>query len=224
MDCHLSDTENFYLIGFFKEPNFGSFYEQLFKHHGYCLWDDEEYEFMQNMRENWPHCCTSSGLEDEKGNILYFDKKPLPDAEVMLGLYTDDRCSVDYTGKKSVKTVVTYYEANYKAEVDEDEGSRDQKRRQNLDVGSLVTYMDEWNKGMATYKQCQPCKAHTIDYAREKSSDDQYFQSKYGSVFYYYKRDDDYYLYDDDGGNNQDDYSSDDSNGNFLCEDDAGYS
>lgn len=41
MDCHLKDT-HFKLLGFFKEPNYHEWMEQLFKHQGVCLWTNEE--------------------------------------------------------------------------------------------------------------------------------------------------------------------------------------
>jgi len=219
MDCHSQDSDHFYLLGFFKEPNFAQFYEQLFKHQGVCLWEEEEYEFMQNMRENWPRCCTASGYE-EQGNILYFDKKPLSNADVTLGLYTDERCSVDYTGKTTIETVVTYYESYVKAQQDDDdEQSGDRGHRQEVDVASLVTYISEWNSGMEIYKQCQPCKAYNMEY--ESPTDDAYWKEKYGNYWYYYKRNGEWNYDDDNQG--EDDYSNDDSGGNFKCEDDAGY-
>lgn len=220
MDCHKQNSENFYLLGFFKEPNFASFYEQLFKHQGVCIWEDEEYEFMQNMRENWPRCCTASGYE-ENGSILYFDKKPLSNAQVTLGLYTDSRCSIDYTGKTPLMTVVNYYETYVKGQnQDQQDGEDEHRHREEVDVASLVTYIDDWNKGMKIYHTCQPCKAYTIDY--ESNGDDQYWNNKYNGNWYYYQRNGNW-NYDDDNNGHEDDYSQDDSQGNFLCEDDAGY-
>lgn len=162
-----------------------------------------------------------SGYEDEDGNTLYIDMKPLPNADVDIGLYTDDRCSVDYMGKIELETVVDYYEANVKYQnnqyqKDEHRHSHD---KEDLRMTNLVKYMDHWNAGMDIYKQCQPCKAYSIDY--QNPTDDSYWKNKYGSYWYYYKKNGEWNYDDDDDGEN--DYSNDDSKGNFLCEDDAGY-
>jgi hypothetical protein len=82
MDCHHRRT-SWKLVGVYKESDgFDDWSEQLFKHHGYCLWNDQEdasqqqdasssdnshsrdneqasstgssdYEFMQNEQETW---------------------------------------------------------------------------------------------------------------------------------------------------------------------------
>ena len=58
MDCHEPNT-HFKLLGVFKENDgLYDFAEQLFKHHGYCVWDDDGYDFMSGYRENWPTGCT----------------------------------------------------------------------------------------------------------------------------------------------------------------------
>ena len=97
MDCHLKNT-HFKLLGFFKEPNYHEWMEQLFKHQGVCLWNDGEYSFMDTDRYLWPCYCTSTGQMDEDGNLLYYDTKPMAEGRIGLGLYTDSRCKYDYTG------------------------------------------------------------------------------------------------------------------------------
>ena len=53
MDCHEPDT-NWSVLGFFKHRNYDDWMEQLFKHEGMCVWNDEEYAFMKNARKAWP--------------------------------------------------------------------------------------------------------------------------------------------------------------------------
>ena len=50
MDCHEPDT-HFDLLGYFKEPSYATWMEQLFKHEGMCVWTDEEYNFMQEGKK-----------------------------------------------------------------------------------------------------------------------------------------------------------------------------
>ncbi|KAL7560769.1 hypothetical protein ACA910_005336 [Epithemia clementina (nom. ined.)] len=151
MDCHLQGSNHFKLLGFFKEPNFAQFYEQLFKHAGICLWDEDTYDFMQTMREVWPSGCTNSGVTD--GNdLLYFDVKPIGNADLSIGLYTDERCSVDYQGQENTADVLAAYSSNNGNNNDHDENS--------MTIGDLYYYMDYWNSAMASFKLCQPCKSY----------------------------------------------------------------
>ena len=229
MDCHLQGSDHFRLLGFFKEPNFAQFYEQLFKHQGICVWDDDTYEFMQTMRELWPQGCTNTGVTDNHGNYLYFDVKPLSNADINVGLYTDARCSVDYTGNEDISDILSMYQ-----------GYRNENNQGgDLELADLVYYIDYWNQAMQMYKQCQPCKAYNlyaeyeeVNQCQEVEKNDDYYKTMYGHYWYYYEHygepDDDYYqaLYNNIYGeceDYEDDYSNDDSQGHFTCEDDAGY-
>ncbi|KAL7560767.1 hypothetical protein ACA910_005335 [Epithemia clementina (nom. ined.)] len=228
MDCHLQGSNHFKLLGFFKEPNFAQFYEQLFKHSAICLWDEDTYDFMQTMREVWPSGCTNSGVTDGK-NTLYFDVKPKDNADLTIGLYTDARCSVDYQGQEETADVLAAY------------SGYGNNNGNSMTVGDLYYYMDYWNSAMASFKQCQPCKSYDLsaeyeepEYCEEVEKTDDYYKSMYGHYWYYYKKygepGDDYYLnkyvslYGKcEGEDKEDDYSNDDSQGHFTCEDDAGY-
>ena len=90
MDCHDPWNSSWELLGVYKETvDFGNdmFFEQLFKHQGYCLWDGDkeqtddddssnsaskdsndfsdwensDYQFMQAMRNELPSGCTQIG-------------------------------------------------------------------------------------------------------------------------------------------------------------------
>lgn len=97
MDCHLPNT-HFTLLGFFKEPNYDEWLEQLFKHQGDCLWDDDEYQLMQSDRNAWPQGCVSTIFTTSHGSTIHYAIKPLLDGEMGIGLYTDDGCIEEYTG------------------------------------------------------------------------------------------------------------------------------
>jgi len=83
MDCHDPST-HWKLVGVFKESvDFGNdnFFEQLYKHEGYCVWNGDkgssDYEFMQNMREEWQQDCEElSGITDVNGKSYYVGTKP----------------------------------------------------------------------------------------------------------------------------------------------------
>jgi hypothetical protein len=151
MDCHLKGT-SFTLLGFFKEPNYHEWMEQLFKHAGVCIWSDEEYSYMQTDRHLWPCDCTSTDQLDEKGNILYYETKPMVEGRIGLGLYTDSRCSMDYTGKMSVEDVLGEYASS--SENDSEWGT----------VYSLEEDLTKWNNAFDAFKVCQPCKAYDLGF------------------------------------------------------------
>jgi hypothetical protein len=97
MDCHLPNT-HFTLLGYFKEPNYDEWMEQLFKHEGDCVWTDDEYHFMQQNREAWPHGCTETIFQDDYNQTIYYDVKPATYGNMDIGLYLDDLCVKEYTG------------------------------------------------------------------------------------------------------------------------------
>jgi hypothetical protein len=101
MDCHEVDSTTWTLLGVYKEAAYASeWFEQLFKHAGYCLWSNDVYEFMHGRYDSWPEGCQDTGVADEKGNDLYLDLKPSAGANLTLALYTDNICKTEYTGNK----------------------------------------------------------------------------------------------------------------------------
>ena len=145
MDCHEPNT-HFSLLGFFKEPGYDQWMEQLFKHEGDCVWSDEEYSFMQQNRGTWPNQCTQSTVTDENGNYLYYDTKPGEWGTMFIGLYTDYRCIDEYSGAVTAEEVLTLMSAD----------------GDNQDVVNLEEQLATWNKAFNVFKYCQPCKAYDL--------------------------------------------------------------
>jgi hypothetical protein len=139
MDCHEPNT-HFKLIGFFKEPNYREWLEQLFKYEGDCVWDDNEYEFMQRYREDWPQYCTKTEFS-ENGNYLYYDTKPSSYGSMDIGLYTDYKCVEEYTGNATTVESVLYaaYSSDY--------------------AYGLEKELKAWNDAFDVFKTCLPCRA-----------------------------------------------------------------
>jgi len=161
MDCHLPDT-HFSMLGFFKEPNYDDWMEQLFKHEGDCVWTDDEYQFMQSNRGVWPNQCTDAGVYDENNNALYYDLKPGAYGNYDIGLYTDSSCLNEYTGSKY--TVAQVLQANNRRRRELSGADADAPNGRQLD-GSLYELDQElqlWNDAFDVYKQCQPCKAYSL--------------------------------------------------------------
>ena len=190
MDCHLSSTE-FGLLGFFKHRTYDDWFEQLFKHEGYCVWgaggDDNIYKFMKDARKGWPQGCTASGQATSGGVPLYYDLKPKYSGEITIGMYSDEECTVEYSMSLSkIEAMV----GNLIGEG----GSGDHGHRELDNDGyggdSLYSAVEAFNKYMATWSICHPCMAHD--------------PSNYDGSKYYGACFDDGYYQNDDYNNNDD--------------------
>ena len=157
-DCHLHDS-NFKLLGLFKEANYHSWMEQLYKHEGVCVWTEDEYEQMQYLRESWPCGCTQTGQTDENGNYIYYDMKPLPEGRMTLGLYTDASCSIEHSGDLDAIEVIENMYANY-GNNNDNNNNNDRDDRGSL--GDLAEDISSWNDAFDVFKKCQPCKAYDL--------------------------------------------------------------
>lgn len=159
MDCHEYSSDNWQLLGVYKEAFYADqWMEQLFKHAGYCLWDEDTYEFMQDYRESWPEGCMKSGATTSSGHALYIDLKPGAYGTMDWGLYEDAACMMEYQGNdKNVYTLVA-----------------------KLDDFLTGDYLSAWNQNMNSYKQCQPCRAtdsRSSSYYRHLSYYDKYYNN-----------------------------------------------
>ena len=165
-------------MGVYKEAEYfgnDAFFEQLFKHEGYCLWNDEDlYEFMSDARKSaWPEGCVSTGKTTSDGSYLYLDLKPTLNGNMTYGLYVDSVCKTEYTGSTTkVDTVAK-------------------------NMGLLYgEYLDQWNDGLEVYKVCQPCKAYNllVDYAKSGS----WGSGRKLDDYYYSDPNENYFRCDDD--------------------------
>lgn len=98
---------------------------------------------METDRYLWPCDCTATSQTDENGNTLYYDARPMPEARLGLGLYTDSRCMYDYTGQKSISDVLGSVGG---------------------DIADLEQSLEKWNEAFDVFKVCQPCKAYNLGY------------------------------------------------------------
>jgi hypothetical protein len=143
MDCHLSSSTTFQLLGFYREAQFGDFFEQLFKHQGYCLWeDDDKSQFMYQYSMYFPEACTQSqySATDANGNsvTLYYDVKPLHGGRFDMGLYTNEVCTEEYSGSDVSMDDIFGNDNQYGLTWDE--------------------FITQFNNGLDTFRVCQPCK------------------------------------------------------------------
>ena len=167
MDCHDPYDSSWELIGVYKETvDFGNdmFYEQLFKHQGYCLWDadkeetdddddrshggshdysdweNNDYQFMQAMRNELPSGCTQIGdMTYGSESNYYIAIKPQSQGDISLGVYLDSDCLEE--SEYSFEDYQNAYASSLTA------------------TGSSDAF-DTWNANMDSYKVCQPCRAY----------------------------------------------------------------
>jgi hypothetical protein len=158
MDCHLEST-HFSLLGFFKHKSYDDWFEQLFKHEGKCVWNDEEYAFMSNAREAWPQGCIDSYTTTDNGGEIYYDIKPVQGGDIKVALYTDTQCITEYTSTGSNDPItVENILGNFFLEND---GSGDSGYDFSSD--SLEESMERWNSAFAKFRICQPCVAYDLE-------------------------------------------------------------
>ncbi|CAJ1970274.1 unnamed protein product [Cylindrotheca closterium] len=205
MDCHDSNTETWKLMGVYKEAVWyggDAFFEQLFKHEAYCIWNDDDiYEFMSDAREQWTAGCIDTGYTDEWGNAMYIDLKPGYNGNMAYSLYKDDICQTEYNGSHlDLDTVAT-------------------------SIGLLSqNYLYKWNAYMEPFKVCQPCKAYNLQAGRRERELYEYGNNNYqwGGNYNYNNNNNNNNNY-NNNNNNYNNYYNDDNKGHFQCDDDAGY-
>jgi len=154
MDCHVVDHSHYKLVGVFKETDgLTDWAEQLFKHEGYCVWnDDDTYSFMEQYRQNWVSSCVQLNLPDDYGNTLYLNTQPQPEGNMTYGIYLDEDCLEVSPYSNFADYVVSYYTYYY--------GNSDTGYTQAAQWNSTF---DMWNEYMNTYKVCQPCRAYSLN-------------------------------------------------------------
>jgi hypothetical protein len=210
-------------MGVYKEASYfgnDAFFEQLFKHEGICVWnDDDVYDFMSSAREEaWPSGCVKTNYG------VYLDLKPTLNGNMSYGLYTDEICRSAYTGSDLYVDLVA--------------------KNMGLLSGSS---MNMWNDALEVFKTCQPCRAYNLakqynangnsyGYGGSSSSSSSSSSNNYYSNYNKYgnRRDEEEGEEEEEeegktrtnnrnlGGSDYDPYT-DPNEGYFQCNDDAGY-
>jgi hypothetical protein len=169
MDCH-EPNSHFKLVGVFKETNgFYDWGEQLFKHEGYCVWNDEDtYEFMTGRLESWPSQCTQLRLPDSNGDTLYLHMLPLGEGNLTMGVFADSSCTQVSSTTTFYDYVVMYYSSYYYGS---DYGT--------AQAEVWEEYIEQWNEAMSTWKICQPCRAYSTsqNYDNDNHDDHRFLEN-----------------------------------------------
>ena len=194
MDCHLENT-HFSILGFFKHKNWDDWMEQLFKHEGICVWNDEEYAFMQETRGVWPHGCIDTGKTNDNGDELYYNVRPSQNGRMAVGLYTDVYCKEDYPADTyEIETLVgNIFQGG--------SGGSGDYSNYDWSYEDLEESQARWDSAFDAWHICHPCVAHDL----ENTGGDKYSCN------------------DDDGGGRRLGGEGCETGEAFSCYDDAGY-
>jgi hypothetical protein len=164
LDCHEPNTR-MQLLGIFKEPYYASeWFEQLFKHAGYCLWDSNTYGYMQYHYANWPEqVCTATG-EYAIGpdgitttTALYLDLKP--GTTLQYGLYTDAACRIEYVPSHRYNSGGGGGAQQQQADADQYNKLRLQSISGNL---GFVADPEPFNRALSVFQSCQLCRSYNL--------------------------------------------------------------
>merc|ERR1719217_227453 len=215
MDCHEEDT-SFAIIGFFKHESIDDWFEQLFKHEGMCVWDEETYSFVKNARKAWPTGCVATGTTanvNGRTEYLYLNIRPVQYGRISFGLYTDEACIESYsTDLDTIESIIGN-------KFTQDNGSHHSGSGDNGDYDfsdeSLEESMERWNAALDVWRICHPCVAHDI----ENTAGDMYTDDGYNNGY-----NNNYYNWYNYGGRKRKlggEYSA--QGDIFECYDDAGY-
>lgn len=182
--------------------------EQLFKHEGVCVWNQEQYAFMKNARKAWPKGCAVSDQTTLSGRPIYYAMAPGQGASMKMGMYTDEQCTQEYSGvNANVEQVLGNFLTNVEASHDSgDNGDYD------FSGWSLPQALKYWQSSMEVFTTCQPCIAYDLNNVGFNGGEQ-------GSSYGTYQCEDDNNGYDDWGGGGGGGCVEDD----FDCYDDAGY-
>lgn len=123
-------------------------------HQGSCSFSDGEANAMADGAEWLPQECTQSATMDGS-SYIYFDLKPKSNGDIDVGLYTDAKCFVEYTGTAATAQDVLTTHYGY-------------------DV-ALQTNLAYINTALDAFKVCTPCRTFDLAYVAaegENAEDD----------------------------------------------------
>jgi len=141
------------------------FNEQLFKHQGYCTWEEDDYEFMQNARRTWPKGCINTYETNSKGDSLYYDIKPTQNGGMGLALYTDTYCLNEYTDDpdKVEDVIGNIVGSGKRSRHSQDEDEEEEVEETDYSSESLSTSLNRWDSAFDVWHICHSCVAHDLN-------------------------------------------------------------
>lgn len=140
---------------------------------GSCLWSSDEYNLMVDHVYGLPQGCTSSGVyaDNQHQEQFYLDLKPKSAGGIDIGVYSDNRCSMEYSGGISTQKIWRKYvsnqaeaannynngaDNNYEDGAANDEDGDDDN---SIQYSQTIEYkkIQSVNKALQAFQVCQPC-------------------------------------------------------------------
>lgn len=162
LDCH-EENSNYKLVGVYRQELY-QFYEQISKH----LWAIDEYEYVvaiAGLKYMTNYDCRQIGY-DNYGAAIYGGVEPLPNADIMMGVYSDDQCTTLLTNSK-------YTYASFGLESDYG-GSSYSGKESTWWANTQEPTLTLFNEVFEIYKSCVSC----VDYPTYQ---DGYFKGNDGT-------------------------------------------
>ena len=143
-------------MGYFLEDSPTDFLYLLAQHQGSCTWSEERSNAVDDSVEWLPQQCTETEVvvhgSDGSASYVKFDLKPTSGGGVDIGLYTDYKCSQEYTGTEVTRDGVLESYYGYDVEAEE--------TLQNL------------NEALDAFKVCTPCRTFDLSYDASQNAAD----------------------------------------------------
>jgi hypothetical protein len=136
-------------LGYFRQDSPVEFLTLIAKYQGSCSFTDGEANAVADGLEWLPQQCTQTQLSD--GTDIYFDLKPLQNGGIDVALYTNAKCSMEYSGTETAQSVLTTYYG--------------------YDV-ALEENMKNINSALDAFKACTPCRTFDLSYTPPAETDD----------------------------------------------------
>lgn len=178
MDCHDPYSKNFKLVGVYKDSQIDTMLDNMIGYGGDCVWNDDDYKFMQAMNYNqnnnkystayWPPKTCTAIQKNNNGSVRgYYDAKPASDGKLEMALYSDYTCETPHQEQERV---------SYKLE---------------HMMGRSASDIEKWNDAMDAFKICQPCVSYDTFFVGNKQHNKKNRYNANGDRYGYQKQGDD---------------------------------
>ncbi|KAL3804180.1 hypothetical protein HJC23_013699 [Cyclotella cryptica] len=115
---------------------------------------------MEEWMEKWPTSCKQLSMPDYYGNTLYIAVHPLPEGNMTLEVYNDNKCTIlseEMDLESYILMLYSYYGYSQRGE---------QVAQQYSEA------IETWNEKMSVFKICQPCRAYNLFYDDDKNNNE----------------------------------------------------
>lgn len=158
LDCHSRKNNKWQLVGVYREELY-QWYEQMSKH----LWASDDYEYIvATAGLAYMKDASCSQVGSKNGNTIYAGVQPMPNANIAMGLYSDNQCTqllypIRKNKYKWKKTGETSWKGKKLSYSDFYYGDNNGDSESTWWTNAQEPSMTLFNKVFSVYKSCTPC-------------------------------------------------------------------